>query len=242
MKFAIIIPCYNGEKFLKQSIISALNQTYQDLEVIFVDNDSNDRSLEIALELQKERGKIIVDTAPNLYKYSYQEPVEKALSLTDAEYFTILGADDYITNDYVSNVCEILIKSDKKINFLQSPIRGIKGDTESFVGDLKHHYKNKTELRSMLLNQCPVNTPSMIFNKKLYDDGIIEWNSQEFLGAVDYDCYCRIVDKGHFIYPYPKWLGYYYRWHENQATWGMHKEQTNYDKKIQDFWRSKWKI
>ena len=57
----------------------------------------------------------------------------------------------------------------------------------------------------------------------------------------DYDMYCSMVDAGVFIYPAPVWLGFFYRWHEDQATWKMHKDPTNYDIMIQEFWREKWK-
>lgn len=242
MKFTIIIPCYNAEKWITECLTSALEQDYEDVEVIFVDNESTDNSLQIAKDIQTKRPELVVETAPNIYNYSYQEPVEKALSLTDSKYFTILGADDYIEPNYISNICKILETSKYKINFLQSPIRGFKAINNQMTGDIKHQYKSLSELKRLLLKHCPVTTPSMVFKKEMYDNKILEWQSDKYLGAIDYDAYCRIVDHGHFIYPYPKWLGYHYRWHENQATWGMHKELTNYDKKIQDFWRLKWKI
>ena len=51
---SIIIPCYNAEKWIEESIMSALNQTYQNTEVIFVDNESTDGSHEIAKKIQNE--------------------------------------------------------------------------------------------------------------------------------------------------------------------------------------------
>ena len=40
--------------------------------------------------------------------------------------------------------------------------------------------------------------------------------SEKYLGASDYDLYFRLADNNIFIYPAPKWLGYYYRWHDKQ--------------------------
>ena len=48
---SVIIPCYNGEKFLKETIESALGQTYPAVEVIVIDDGSIDRSGEIAQSL-----------------------------------------------------------------------------------------------------------------------------------------------------------------------------------------------
>ena len=50
---AIIIPNYNKSKYLKECLDSAVNQTYQNKEIIFVDDCSTDNSLEIAYEYEK---------------------------------------------------------------------------------------------------------------------------------------------------------------------------------------------
>ena len=44
---SIIVNCYNGEKYLRKSISSVLNQTYENWEIIFFDNNSNDKSKKI---------------------------------------------------------------------------------------------------------------------------------------------------------------------------------------------------
>ena len=54
--------------------------------------------------------------------------------------------------------------------------------------------------------------------------------------------YFSLADKDLFIYPVNMWLGYYYRWHEEQSTWGMHKEEKKFDLEIKKYWKEKWKI
>jgi hypothetical protein len=44
------------------------------------------------------------------------------------------------------------------------------------------------------------------------------------------------------IYPAPRWLGFYYRWHPNQATWKVQHEGKGYDQVIQAFWKEKWNL
>ena len=241
IKFTIIIPCYNAEMWIKTCIMSALNQTYENVEVIFVDNESTDNSFEIAKEIQGTHPHLIVDSAPNLYKYSWEEPVEKALSLSSGEYFTILGADDYVSNEYVEKIVKIISTNPDKIKLLQTPIMGVRGGTGRHTGLIKHSYRNLQEFKTLLFNTCPVTTPSVVYSKELHDKGIVRWDSQNYLGAVDYDLYFNLADHDCFIYPYPTWIGYYYRWHDDQATWGMHRETTNYDEIIKEFWKNKWK-
>ena len=239
LKYTIIIPCYNSEKWLSASIESALNQTYKNVEVIVIDNESSDRSLEIA---KKYSDQATIGTAKNIYKHSYQEPVEEALKLATGDYFTILGSDDFIEPTYIENLNKIISIDPSRINFLQSPLIGVQSDTGKSVGEIKHEYRSLTEFKKLLFERSPVCTPTMVFKKSLYDDGTVCWNSEKYLGASDYDLYFRLADKGYFIFAYPKWLGYYYRWHEDQATWGMHKENalSNFDNMIQSYWKEKW--
>ncbi len=239
---SIIIPCYNAENWIEESIMSALNQTYDKTEVIFVDNESTDKSYEVAKRIQKKHNKLQVFTAPNLYRYSWEEPVNEALKHATGEYFTILGADDFITDDYIENIAKIISSAPDKIKVLQSPIRGIRETIDNPMGELRHDYKSMQELKQLLFSKCPVTTPTVVYKKQLYDEGIVRWNSENYLGAVDYELYFNIVDNDIFIYPYPSWLGYYYRWHKDQATWGMHKETVNYDEKIKQHWREKWNL
>jgi len=241
-KISIIIPCYNAEKWISQCIDSALNQSYSNYEVIVVDNESTDKSLSVIQSIKKGNQELITSTAPNLYKHSWTEPVEKALSLSSGEYFTILGADDYIKEDYVKNIVEVLEKSNGKIEVFQTPILGVDSDNVIVNGGQKSHsYKNITDFKDKLLMGCPVNTPTVVYKKQLHSDGLVFWDSEKYLGAADYNLYFNLADNEKFIYPFPKWIGYCYRWHPEQSTWGMKREPTDYDKKIKDFWRNKWK-
>ena len=51
---SVIMNCYNGEKYLKEAIVSVLAQTYQNYEIIFWDNQSTDHSVEIFKTLLKD--------------------------------------------------------------------------------------------------------------------------------------------------------------------------------------------
>ena len=51
---SVVIPVYNSEKFLAQTIESALNQTYDNLEIITVDDGSSDNSLQILKKFENK--------------------------------------------------------------------------------------------------------------------------------------------------------------------------------------------
>ena len=54
-KVSVIVNCHNGQKYLKKCIDSILNQKYQNFEIIFYDNFSDDRSKEIISGFKDKR-------------------------------------------------------------------------------------------------------------------------------------------------------------------------------------------
>lgn len=242
LKITIIIPCYNREEYVEKCLVSAATQTYENKEIIFMDNESTDQSLEIAKKVQKNFPEIIVDVAKNIYPHSWQDPVEKALSISTGDYFTIFGSDDFAEPTYIENAMKYISVAPDRVNFFQSPMKGVLKNGETPAGELAHRYNDLDEFKRLLFEKQPVNTPTVIYKKSLYDEGVVSWRSEEYLGAIDYDSFFRIADHGHFIFPSPKWLGYYYRWNDSQLTWVMHNQDQNYDVKIKTYWKNRWQM
>ena len=237
-KVSVIVPCYNTEKYIEQCVESIFSQTYKNIEVIAVDNESKDKSFDKLLSLKEKYPSLIIDTAPNIYRHSWDEPRTKGLELSTGKYITFICSDDYLENDYIENCMNLILSAPEKIKALQSPIRNIKNNKPE--GFQRHLYHSLQEFKNFSLTRCVVNTPTVIYNRDLYEKGLLKTNPELYLGAADYDMYCNLANNKVFIYPSPNWLGYNYRWHEEQCTWGMHKEEINYDSLIQEYWRGKW--
>lgn len=65
MKFSIIVPVYNVEKYIKNCIESVLQQEYKDYELILINDGSTDNSLEICNEYSIKDSRIKVYTKDN---------------------------------------------------------------------------------------------------------------------------------------------------------------------------------
>ena len=65
MKFSVIIPCYNVEKYIENTVKTVLNQTYKDFEIILIDDGSKDSTLAILNNLKETDDRIKVFTQPN---------------------------------------------------------------------------------------------------------------------------------------------------------------------------------
>jgi len=239
-KVTIIVPCYNSQKWIHQCLVSALSQTWKNLEVIFVDNESTDDSVSVASRVMFEYPNLIMAKAENVYPNCWDEAKQVGLEMMSGDYVLVMGSDDYLHPKYIENCMRVFSFAPEKILALQSPIRGVQGDSKFVSNEIKHHYKSIEEFKNQCLERCPVNTPTVMYNRALYDQGLLQAQPEKYGGAADYDLYCKLADNGVMIYPAPNWLGFFYRWHPEQATWKVQQEDKNYDKMIQDYWREKW--
>jgi glycosyltransferase involved in cell wall biosynthesis len=240
---ALVIPSYNCKQYLEKTVTSAKNQTYENLKIYIYDNQSTDGSYELASQLAADSKNIKLIQVDNVYQRSYREAFEHAFENVDFDYVTFLASDDYLSKDYISSYVNVVEKSSYKIKCIQSPICGVRNDTET--GLISHQYRSLAEFKQQCLTKSPVTTPSVFYHKSIYEFLIpkshIE-NKVQYGGAEDYDMFCNLADNDIFIYPYPKFMGYYYRWHEAQNTWQVHeqKKHFDYDKMIRDFWKVSW--
>ena len=117
IKVSIIIPVYNGEKFIRKTISSCLNQTvYEQIEVIVIDDCSSDKSLEILEEFgnkirffKNEKNKGIIHS------------VNRGLDLAKGEFSMFLGHDDLLVSDHVEKILSEFDK-DTSIVFCDSSL------------------------------------------------------------------------------------------------------------------------
>ena len=104
-KVSVIVNCHNGEKYLKECIKSIINQTYKNLEIIFYENFSNDKSVLIVRKFKDKRIKIFRSKS----FLSLYDARNKAINFSTGKYIAFLDTDDW----WLKN------KIKKKINFLK---------------------------------------------------------------------------------------------------------------------------
>jgi len=111
-KVSIVIPVYNNEKYVKESIESALNQTYQNTEVIAIDDGSTDKSPEI---LKKYSRKIKIISKKNGGTSSALNAGIKAMT---GEWFKWLGGDDVLLPNAVEELMKVTKNLKNKEKFI----------------------------------------------------------------------------------------------------------------------------
>jgi glycosyltransferase involved in cell wall biosynthesis len=95
---SILIPSFNAERWIKQTLESAIGQDYPRKELIIVDDGSTDRTLEIARTFESRSVRVI--TQPNVGAPAARN---KALAHAQGEYIQWLDADDFLAQSKISN-------------------------------------------------------------------------------------------------------------------------------------------
>lgn len=106
MKISIVMPVYNSEKYLEESINSVINQTSKNWELVIIDDGSTDRSAKICDAFAEKYENISVYHKHNEGQFlSRKMGIEKATG----EYVGFLDSDDILDKDYVQDLTESLI-------------------------------------------------------------------------------------------------------------------------------------
>lgn len=96
-KVSVIIPTYNVEKYLSDCLNSILNQTFEDIEIICIDDGSTDSTLKILNEYSSKDNRIKILTQENAGPGVART---KGIAVAQGEYLSFIDSDDYISLDY----------------------------------------------------------------------------------------------------------------------------------------------
>lgn len=205
-KVSIVLPVYNGEKYLRLALDSILSQTYTNFELIIIDDCSSDTSYAIARSYAKRDKRIRV------YRNRENKKLPKSLNagfhLASGELFTWTSDDNLLKPNTIESLVAIF-EENTDIDFVYADIIPIDGQ-----GKIIHTmpYLNGEPEDIYLFN--PV-LACFMYKKKIQDI-LRGYNPNAFL-AEDYDFWMRIYESGYQMYHLKKKL-YYYRFHENSLT------------------------
>ena len=102
---SIIVPVYNGEKYLARCIESLISQTYKDIEIIVIDDGSKDDSYKIAQGYAEKDQRIILLTKENS---GVSDARNIGLDKAKGEYIVFTDCDDYADNEYVEHLVSLI--------------------------------------------------------------------------------------------------------------------------------------
>lgn len=158
-KVSIVIPNFNKSKYIEETLLSAINQTYENIEIICVDDRSTDTSVEIIDQYSKEdkRFKYFI----NEQNMGISKTLNRAISLSSGKYISWLSSDDVYSLDKIEkNILHI-----KDCDFLYSDYYNI--DERSIL--LNMYKIGECDVPKELHYNHFINGCSCLFSRKAYD-------------------------------------------------------------------------
>ena len=111
-KISVLVPVYNAEKYIEKCIKSIINQTYKDIEIVLIDDESKDNSLNIMKNLQKQDNRIKIVSVENK---GVADARNSAIENATGKLLTFVDSDDTIDEDYLEIMYNNLKKYDADI-------------------------------------------------------------------------------------------------------------------------------
>ena len=208
-KVSVIMPTYNAQEYLRESLESVLNQTFEDFELLIIDDGSTDKTIEIINSYQDKRIKIIQGD-----KKGISSALNKGIENASGKYIARMDADDICAPNRFENQVKYLDNT---------PEIGMSVTWVDIISDYKFSFwgkdaKTPKDFNTALLFQNPIVHPSVMFRTQLFKDKGLKYN-ENYKCAEDYELWSRLINTINIGVIQKNLL--HYRFYENNATNNM---------------------
>lgn len=170
---SVIVPVYNSELYLEETVTSIRNQTYSNLQILLVDGCSMDNSLEICEKYKK------LDNRIQIIKHDKNYGPERArndgILNSTGEWFMFVDSDDLLPADSIENLVKMGKFGKADIVFAGFEEVSLRGETNYIVPDALEGKYNRHDFVDLFLSQLSVPILSCV-GSKLYRTNIIKSN------------------------------------------------------------------
>lgn len=206
---SVIMNCFNGEKYLAEAIESVFAQSYKNWEIIFWDNQSNDKSAELFLSYRDKRLKYFYAERHDLLYEARNHAIQKACG----ELIAFLDVDDFWEANKL--FLQVNLFNDSKVGFSCGNYWISNESTKEKKIGLKRKIPSGKVLKN-LLSCYSVGMLTLIVRKKAIDDLEQVFNpTYSIIG--DFDFVIKIASKGWHLSPIQEPIATY-RLHDKNQT------------------------
>lgn len=210
---AIVIPCYNGELYLEETIKSVLSQTFNNFDLYLLNNGSKDNSLNIMMKYK------VLDTRIKIINYkqktSRAKSINNLLKKISNQIIALIDADDVMYKNKIKIQINYL-KKNPNVQFLSCLGTYISKGKKNY-GKTINQIKNHQSCFDLIKKEKNVGilTPGVIFYRKTFLK--LGGFREKFWPCDDTDLWTRSAENKHIVYAIPKILCKY-RIHPNSIT------------------------
>ena len=187
---SVVMPYYNAEEFIFEAIESILNQSYDNIEVLLINDHSSDSSQEIVDRFVRDHNNI--RNLLNESNVGLAASINKAIGAAKGEFIARMDADDIMTSDRI----------EKQVSFLMNhPEIDVVGGSLQYFGQSSFYNAFPTDHDSCMAQLCfsvCFGHPSVMFRTEIFSDPdnlYVESLSQY---SEDYDLWCKLSIKYQF--------------------------------------------
>lgn len=217
-EISIILPTYNGSRFIRQSIESCLAQTFVDFELIIVNDCSTDNTLDILNEYAEKDSRIKI--VNNIINLKLPLSLNAGFEIAKGQYHTWTSDDNYYAPNALETLCNKL-KADNQIDFIYTDYTLI-DDKNNVIGEKRFNNINDSFTKWIGCGAC------FLYKSQIFKT-VKGYSPAAFL-IEDYDFFMRAYLDFQFYY-YPSTNLYYYREHDSSLT-AQHGKTVNLIAKI----------
>ena len=211
---SIIMPVHNAEKYICDSLNSILTQTYKNLEIIIIDDASDDKSVDIISQVDDERI-VLIRNERNL-KQSLTR--NKGIALAKGKYIANMDADDISEKTRIQEQVEFMENHDD-IDICGTFLKAF-GNNKRYIMKFPVH---PHDLMIQSIYASPFGHPAVMIRKSSIDRYGIKYDSN-YTYSQDFELWSRIAFKGARFANIPKTL-FYYRVSDSQISNKHYAEQ-----------------
>lgn len=163
-KFSVVVIAYNQADYIKETIESVLNQTYQNFEVIIADDSSTDNLQEVLNCIQDDRIKYVKTP----YNMGLNANISNGLKISDGDYIVLLGGDDKLRPNHFEKMLETFQNNDVDAVYCQ--ITNIDKNGNYILGENVPLWESKNRTKSKFLHDFftknLISSPGMTVKKE----------------------------------------------------------------------------
>ena len=187
-KISVIIPTYNREETIIDSINSVLKQTYHNLEIIIIDDGSTDNTESLISNLNDDRIKYIKLNENKGASFARNEGIK----IASGKYITFQDSDDLYHLDKIERQYKNLIKKKSDFDFCMVCLHFNNSFEVIFPREYQHKKIVRKKMLEELCNGNFISTQSIFVKKAVIKDNLFDVN---FPRLQDYDLVLRILPK-----------------------------------------------
>lgn len=182
-KITVLMPVYNGEKYLKPAIESIMSQTYGDFEFIIINDGSTDETANIVLKYNDSRIKFINDSE----NIGYTPRLNHGIAAAKGEYIARMDADDISLPDRLKRQAAFLDKN-QNIGICGTWYKTFGCEESEIKWPLIHD-----EIKINFLFHNVIGHPTVMFRKNLFEKYNLEYKN-DYMPAEDYELWSRAAE------------------------------------------------